>query len=112
MMNTPVFIAGIGAISAIGTNVAESLAALEYGHAGMDTMRHLDSVHRNHLPVAEVRKSNEQLVQDLGLDKVVSRTALLSMTAASEALKDAAIPDFSSLRTGFVSAKSSSRCDE
>ena len=41
-----------------------------------------------------------------GLPLRTSRTALLSLVAAKEALADAAIPNFDSLRTGFVSANS------
>ena len=102
-MSAPVFIAGLGAISAIGNNVAECLCSLESGQAGMGKMTHLESIHGT-IPVAEVHVSNEQLAQQLGLSSVVSRTALLSMVAAGEALHHAAIPGFANLRTGFVSA--------
>ncbi len=103
-MSAPVYIVGIGAVSAIGNNVAESLASFQQGKEGMDTMRWLQSVHAGTLPVAEVKLSNEELVQQLGLTKMLSRTALLSMLAASEALNNAAIPGIERLRTGFVSA--------
>jgi len=103
-MNAPVFIAGIGAISAIGNNAAECLTALENGEAGMGEMRYLHSMHGKTLPVAEVKLSNEALAQRLGLAAVISRTAMLSLMAAKEALEDAAIPDWKSLRTGLISA--------
>ncbi len=103
-MSSPVFIAGLGAISAIGNNVAECLGALNNGKAGMGEMAYLDSIHGKTLPVAEVKLSNEQLVQQLGLPAVISRTAMLSMLAAREAMYSAAIPDFPSLRSGFISA--------
>ncbi|MEO6730747.1 MAG: beta-ketoacyl-[acyl-carrier-protein] synthase family protein [Ferruginibacter sp.] len=104
MMDAPVFIAGIGAISAIGNNVAECLAALETENPGMASMAYLDSVHSGTLPVAEVKLSNESLTKMLGLSTAISRTAMLSMAAAKEALDNAAIPDLASLRTGFISA--------
>jgi 3-oxoacyl-[acyl-carrier-protein] synthase-1 len=103
-MSAPVFIAGIGAVSAIGNNVAEHLASFEQSEAGMGAMSLLKSVHSNQLPVAEVKISNKQLVRQLGLDQEVSRTAMLSMLAAKEALHSAAIPGFDKLRTGFISA--------
>ncbi len=103
-MNAPVFIAGVGAISAIGNNAAECLDALENEHLGMGEMHYLDSVHGKTLPVAEVKLSNEMLAQRLGLNAVISRTAMLGMVAAKEALQNAGIPDFTSLRTGFISA--------
>jgi 3-oxoacyl-[acyl-carrier-protein] synthase-1 len=66
----------------------------------------IDTIHRGELPVAEVKLSNEQLAEMTGLSAEISRTALLSLVAAKEALADADIPDFSSFRAGFVSANS------
>ena len=105
-MNAPVFVAGTGIISAIGNNVAECLDALENSRAGMDRMHHLDSVHRQRLPVAEVKLGNEELSKLAGLPKIKSRTALLSMIAAKEALNDAGIENITELRTGLISANS------
>ena len=104
MKSAPVVIAGIGAISAIGNNVAESFAALEQERAGIGGMVYLDSIHGKTLPVAEVKLSNEKLAERLGLAALISRTAMLSMAAAKEALDDAGIADFASLRSGFISA--------
>ena len=105
-MHAPVFVAGTGIISAIGNNVAECLDALESGRAGMGQMQHLNSVHRQRLPVAEVKLSNEELAKLAGLPSIKSRTALLSLVAAKEALDDAGIENISNLRTGFISATS------
>lgn len=105
-MNAPVFVAGTGIISAIGNNVAECLDALENERAGMGQMHNLDSVHRQRLPVAEVKLSNDELTKLAGFPKTKSRTALLSMIAAREALDDAGIKNITNLRTGFISANS------
>lgn len=105
-MSAPVFVAGTGIISAIGNNVAECLDALENERAGMGQMHHFDSVHRQRLPVAEVKLSNDELSALAGLPKTKSRTALLSMIAAKEALQDAGVENISALRTGFISANS------
>ena len=105
-MHAPVFIAGTGIISAIGNNVAECLDALENGRAGMGQMQYLHSVHQQRLPVAEVKLSNEELSKISGLPKIKSRTALLSLMAAKEALAHAGIENIQSLRTGFISANS------
>ena len=105
-MSQQVFVAGAGIISAIGNNIAENLDALENSRAGMAPMVYFDSVHRNKLPVAEVKLSNDQLAELAGLPNTKSRTALLSMIAAKEALNNAAIENISSLRTGFISANS------
>ena len=105
-MHAPVFVAGTGIISAIGNNVAECLDALENGRAGMGRMQYLHSVHQQRLPVAEVKLSNEELSKISGLPKTKSRTALLSLIAAKEALAHAGIENSASLRTGFISANS------
>jgi len=105
-MNAPVFVAGAGIISAIGKNVAECLDALENGQAGIAPMHNLSSLHKGKLPVAEVKYSNDQLAQMAGLPASKSRTALLSLIAAKEALADAGIEDIGTLRTGFISANS------
>ncbi|MBG9376664.1 beta-ketoacyl-[acyl-carrier-protein] synthase family protein [Panacibacter sp. DH6] len=104
-MNSGVFVAGTGVVSAIGNNVAEHLLALEHGNAGMGNMTLLDSVHRSSLPVAEVKLSNKELAKRTGLATGITRTALLSALAAQEAVNDAAI-DLKNLRTGFISANS------
>ena len=103
-MSAPVFIAGIGAISSIGKNIAESLTAFKNEKAGMGDMAYLDSVHRDKIPVAEVKFSNEELALLSGLSSQISRTAHLSMIAAKEAVDDAGIDDIFTLRTGFISA--------
>ena len=103
-MKSPVFVAGIGVISAIGNNVAECLASLENEQAGMGNISYLDSIHRQKIPVAEVKLSNEDLAGLSGVSPELSRTALLSIVAAKEALADAAIENSSALRTGFISA--------
>lgn len=105
-MNQPVFVAGTGIISAIGNNVAECLDALENGRAGMGEMHNLDSVHSQRLPVAEVKLTNDELAQLAGLPNTKSRTALLSLIAAREALSNAGIENIKSLRCGFISANS------
>jgi 3-oxoacyl-(acyl-carrier-protein) synthase len=100
----PVTIAGTGVISAIGRDVTESLASFEKGAAGMGAISYLDTVHRGELPVAEVKADNATLAQWARINKPVSRTALLSLIAAKEALERAAIPDLARWRTGFISA--------
>lgn len=103
-MGSLVFIAGVGAISAIGNNTAECVTAFMKGEAGMSDIVYLDSIHRSKIPVAEVKLSNPELASRSGLSPEISRTALLSMIAAKEALDDAAIENLSNLRTGFISA--------
>lgn len=99
-----VFIAGLGVISAIGNNVAETLASFESEQPGMGDITAMDTIHKGELPVAEVKLTNEQLAGMTGLSQNISRTTLLGLVAAREALQDANIPDLHQWRTGFVSA--------
>lgn len=104
-MNKNVYIAGIGVISAIGNNVAENLASLKAGNAGMGEMQRLQSSHKGKLPVAEVKLNNEELCKQLNLPAHISRTALLSTVAAKEAIDCSGI-HINNYRTGFISANS------
>ena len=90
-MNRPVFIAGKGVIPAIGNNVAACLDALEKGQAGIGLSVYFETIHRHKMPVGEVKLDNQILAEISGLPGTISRTALLSMIAAKEALDDAGI---------------------
>ncbi len=103
-MNTPIYIAGLGVISAIGNNVQEHLTAFKNETAGIGELTHFESVHKGELPVAEVKMTNAALAEQTGMPTDASRTAMLSLLAAREALNDAGITDLKKLRTGFVSA--------
>lgn len=99
-----VYIAGLGVISAIGNNVDEHLEAFKNGRAGMGDITTMDTIHKGKLPVAEVKLTNNQLISLTGLTEHNSRTALLSLAAAKEALNNAAISNLADLRMGMISA--------
>jgi 3-oxoacyl-[acyl-carrier-protein] synthase-1 len=61
--------------------------------------------------VAEVKKSNAELAGLARLPLGISRTALLSMIAAREAVTDAGMADLSSWKTGFISANTTGGMD-
>lgn len=103
-MNGKVWIGGTGIISAIGANVAETLEALAAGRSGVGDMQYLRSAHRGIIPVAEVPQSNEALADAARAPEGLSRTALLSLIAAREALDAAGWRPSPVLRTGFISA--------
>jgi 3-oxoacyl-[acyl-carrier-protein] synthase-1 len=107
-----VFIAGKGVISAIGNNVAENLASLKAKRTGVAKITVLPTRYAETLPAAEVKMSNAELAAMAGLDAGVSRTALLSMIAAQEALTDAHIPDIKQWRVGFISANTVGAMDK
>jgi 3-oxoacyl-[acyl-carrier-protein] synthase-1 len=111
-MNTAVFVVGVGVISSIGNNVAECLDAFEKGKAGIDKINYLRTNHRDLLPAAEVKLSNDELSVISGLAPSTSRTAMLSMIAAQEAWDNSGVRDHPALRTGFVSASTAGGIDK
>jgi 3-oxoacyl-(acyl-carrier-protein) synthase len=111
-MPAPVFIAGLGAISAIGKNTAENFDALKNYSPGMGAMKYLHSAHAGSIPVAEVKATNEELAMRSGLHAGISRTALLASVAAQEALHDAGIANTRKWRVGFVSANTTGGMDK
>ncbi|HZK63005.1 MAG TPA: beta-ketoacyl-[acyl-carrier-protein] synthase family protein [Puia sp.] len=103
-MNAPVFVAGVGVVSAIGRNADECLGSFRTETPGMGDIGLLQTRQRGKLPVAEIKLSNRQLATLTGLGSGIPRTALLSALAAQEALNDAGLKDLKDLRTGFISA--------
>lgn len=107
---TEILVTGIGAVSAIGTDVRENLASLRESRHGIGPVMHF----RTSLdcPAGEVRPDNSELKAMLGIPagKTVSRTALLGLMAAAEALKDSSA-DISGSRTGLIAATSAGGMD-
>lgn len=96
-------ITGIGIISALGLNVEENWNALLHGKTGIGQMALLESIHHE-IPVAEVKKTDQELGDLLGIEniKAYTRTSLLAMLAAQEAWKDAGLSNAKG--TGLISA--------
>lgn len=63
----------------------------------------LSSIYHGLLPAGEVKLSNDQLAEQAKLTKPVTRTALLGIQAAREAIADSRL-DIKKWRTGLVSA--------
>ena len=87
-----VIVAGYGIICAIGNDASAVLKSLKAGQTGIAPMRYLQSSHKE-LPVGEVKLSNEEMKQMLGLDKeaIISRTALMGAIAIRQALEHAQV---------------------
>jgi 3-oxoacyl-[acyl-carrier-protein] synthase-1 len=107
-MNRRVYITGIGIISSIGNNVIQVLHSLRNSESGIGDISILDTVYKNILPIAEVKLNNEQLLQ---LSETLypikhSRTSLLGLIAAREAMQNAGISKNDKFRTGLISATS------
>jgi 3-oxoacyl-(acyl-carrier-protein) synthase len=103
-MRRQCFIAGMGIVSSIGNDLPSNFKSLCEQKAGIGSMQWLSSVHKNELPVGEVKCSNEALAAAAGLSNKLPRTALLSCVAAREALQDAGWNKAMASRTGFISA--------
>lgn len=98
-----VHVAGIGVISAIGTSVEETLESFKKGVSGIEDITLFPSVYQGKLPVGEVKINNINLAKKLSANATVTRTALLGIHAAREAVKSAGF-DISKWRTGLISA--------
>jgi len=87
-------ITGIGVVSAIGMNCAETTANLLAERSGIGTMLQLGSTHTD-IPVGEVSYSDAELKQMAGIpaNEPIPRTSLLGIIAAREALERADLKD-------------------
>ena len=103
-MNVPSFVAGMGIVSAIGSDVQSNLDSLCEEKTGIGTMQWLSTARHQALPVGEVKLSNTELAAITGLSARLPRTALLSCMAAKETLTSAGWKNDNALRTGFISA--------
>lgn len=110
-----IYVTGLGVVSGIGIGVSENIEALRQGKHGIGKVTLFPTA--LDVPVSEVKYNNEELKQLLGISpqQTVSRTALLGMVAAKEALEDAGLNQKTSrhtqqvsqpLRIGFISATS------
>lgn len=106
-MGNRVAITGMGIVSAIGMNVAESLAALKTQTHGISRIENISTALQNEIYVGEIKKSNSELIDLLQLPKKnnFSRTSMLGVLAIKEALEDAELNiDQEKHRIGFVNA--------
>lgn len=98
----------MGIISAIGDTVEENLRSLVDLKPGISRIENLDTVHRDAIRVGEIKKSNKELAKYLNLEEGnnFTRTAMLGVIAARQAVENAGITDMAEWRTGLVSATS------
>ena len=103
-MKEPIYITGMGIVSAIGLNQSEVLSSLQNHQTGIAPMKYLKSEHTE-LPVGEVKLSDEEMKSMLSLasDKLFTRTSLMGIIALKEALHNASIVPSETSRIGFVS---------
>lgn len=107
-MNQNIAITGMGIISSIGNNVEENFISLQTGKHGISDIQMFETRHAGAIKTGEIKLSNEELVQKLQLneDNNITRTSLLGMVAAKEAVESAGISDINGYRTGLISSTS------
>lgn len=100
-----IYVTGLGVVSAIGVGVEANIASLRQYKHGMGKVTLFPTT--LDVPVAEVKQTNEELKRllNLSVEKSCSRTTLLGMMAAKEAVDDARI-NVRSERVGFISSTS------
>ncbi len=99
-----VVISGLGIVSAAGIGVGATIATMRAKRCTVSAVRHFATVHK--VAAAEVEPDNDELARMLHLPEgsVVSRTAMLGMLAAREAVDDAALTDAELASAALVSA--------
>lgn len=107
-MSQKIAITGMGIISSIGNNVEENFISLTTGRHGISDIQLFETRHAGNIKTGEIKLSNEELVQKLQLneDNNATRTALLGMVAAKEAVESAGISDINEYKTGLISSTS------
>jgi len=87
-----IFITGMGIVSALGSNVEETLQSLREKRSGIAPLRYLKTSHTE-FPVGEVKMTNEEMVALLNLpeNEPTTRTSLMGMLAVREALVGAGL---------------------
>ncbi|TGV02235.1 beta-ketoacyl-[acyl-carrier-protein] synthase family protein [Flavivirga rizhaonensis] len=107
-MSKGIAITGMGIISSIGNNVEENYRSLIEGKTGISRISKIKTLHKDHIMVGEIAFTNQELEQQIGLtpDNNYSRTALLGVTAAKQAIQNAGISNINKYKTGLISATS------
>jgi len=106
MKNQPIAITGMGIVSAIGMNVPENEHALLHNQHGIRKYSSEDPLIHQEKWVGEILQSNEELLAELNLDpkETFTRSTLLGLKAAKEAVQNAQLNFNDNLKTGFISA--------
>lgn len=105
-MGKCVAITGMGITSAIGMNVEENLQALLAQEHGITRISNVDTRLQDKILVGEIKISNESLARQLHLSEnnAFSRTDMLGLLAAQEAVKDAEIKANDNSSMGFINS--------
>lgn len=107
-MNDQIWITGLGVASSIGINVEESLESLSSGKRGLGPIEILDTIHKDTFKVGEIALTNHQMMDILEIPtksyRSYTRTSLIGMIAAREAILSSDIDLSDGIITALVSA--------
>lgn len=107
-MNDHIWITGLGLASSIGMNLEESLDALVSGRRGIGPIEILDTIHKDSFKVGEIPLTDLQMMDMLEIPtksyRFYTRTSLIGMIAAREALQNSGIALSDGVTTALVSA--------
>ncbi len=100
----PIWVTGMGVVSAIGLGKAQTLEALLANRSGVGELKYLKTEHKE-FPVGEVQLTDAEMRKrlDIAEDAVTTRTALMGMLALEEALADARLTQEMLPQVGFIS---------
>ena len=98
-----VYVAGLGAVSALGIGVESNYDALISKRHGINSLSNEIDPYLENFPIARLKVDNKELSAKVGVRSRIPRTALLSMLAASEALAHSGL-SAQQYRSGFISA--------
>ena len=107
-MSQKIAVTGMGVISSIGNNVEENFSSLLSKKHGISDIEILQTRFAGQLKLGEIKISNEELVQQLGLppENNCTRTTLLGMIALREAIESSGITNINEYPTGLISSTS------
>jgi 3-oxoacyl-[acyl-carrier-protein] synthase-1 len=105
-MHSKIAITGLGIVSSIGMNRNENLQALKASRHGITRIENCQTALKNSIFVGEIKHSNEALGAILQLPSInnFSRTSMLGLLAAKQAVEQAQLTLKGNQRVGFVNS--------
>ncbi|MBL6446525.1 beta-ketoacyl-[acyl-carrier-protein] synthase family protein [Fulvivirga sp. 29W222] len=90
-MQPKVYVSGYGIVSSLGIGADSNFTALRSSESGISNPSLLGTIHQD-MPVGELKVSNAELAELVGLQGLItSRTTLLAILAAQEAVETAGL---------------------
>ncbi len=105
-MPDDIVVTGMGIVSSIGFGVDETFRSLADRRTGIGHLTILDTIHKNEFVMGEVKLTHAELIAKAGVekDRPWTRTALLGIIAARQAVADAGLSPQELKNAGLISA--------